>query len=220
MVQTGGLSFGPLPGTAVEARALAGILPRSVVLLERDATETAVKSMHGPEVLHIATHGFFIDGSGPDFSDGNPLVRSGLALAGANSRHSGDEDGVLTALEVAGLDLWGTQLVVLSACNTGLGDTRTGEGVSGLRRALVLAGSESQVISLWSVSDSATRELMVSFYRRLLAGDGRTDALRSVQLEMLRNRRTSHPFYWAGFIQSGDWRPLELVVRSSATARP
>lgn len=211
VVQTGGLSFGPLPGTAVEARALAGILPRSVVLLERDATETAVKSMHGPEVLHIATHGFFIDGSGPDFSDGNPLVRSGLALAGANERRSGNEDGVLTALEVAGLDLWGTQLVVLSACNTGLGETRTGEGVSGLRRALVLAGSESQVISLWSVSDAATRELMVSMYRQLLAGDGRTDALRRVQLEMLRSRRTSHPFYWAGFIQSGDWRPLAIA---------
>lgn len=218
VVQAGGLVFGPLPGTAVEARTLAEFLPRSTVLLKSEATEAAVKSVHRPEVLHIATHGFFVDGSGQELVDGNPLVRSGLALAGANSRHSGDEDGVLTALEVAGLDLWGTKLVVLSACNTGLGETRTGEGVSGLRRALVLAGSESQVISLWSVSDAATRELMVSMYRRLLAGDGRTDALRSVQLEMLRIRRTRHPFYWAGFIQSGDWRPLELDSRDGAAA--
>ena len=118
------------------------------------------------------------------------------------------EDGVLTALEAAGLDLWGTQLVVLSACETGVGDVRNGEGVYGLRRALVLAGVESQVMSLWQVSDEATRDLMVAYYQRLQAGEGRTEALRQVQLSMLHGPTWPHPFFWASFIQLGDWRAL------------
>lgn len=161
----------------------------------------------------------------------NPLLRSGLVLAGANQREGGEgEDGILTALEASGLNLWGTKLVVLSACETGVGEVKNGEGVYGLRRALVLAGSESQVMSLWQVSDEATRDLMVEYYRRLHKGEGRTEALRQVQLEMLmgaqqsRERQShglalsdkgpnkpvdrSHPFFWASFIQSGDWRPL------------
>ena len=209
IVQAGSLVFSPLPGTMEEARELATILPDSVVLSDANATETAVKQVHGPRVLHIATHGFFLDRDPDEEIETNPLVRSGLALAGANARISGAEDGVLTALEVAGLDLAGTELVVLSACNTGVGDALSGEGVSGLRRALVLAGSESQVISLWPIADRATRDLMVAYYRRLLAGDGRTEALRQVQLRMLRSRSTRHPFYWAGFIQSGAWTSLD-----------
>jgi len=139
----------------------------------------------------------------------NPLLRAGLALTGANDRQGGEgEDGVLTALEAAGLDLWGTQLVVLSACETGIGAVRNGEGVYGLRRALVLAGVESQVMSLWQVSDEATRDLMVAYYQRLQAGEGRTEALRQVQLSLLRGSVWPHPFFWASFIQSGDWRPL------------
>ena len=119
---------------------------------------------------------------------------SGLALAGANQRSSGDgEDGLLTALEVAGLDLWGTRMVVLSACETGVGDARNGEGVYGLRRALVLAGSESQVMSLWQVSDVATRDLMIAFYQRLRAGEGRAEALRNVQLAMLHGEAQPRP---------------------------
>ncbi|OLE97474.1 MAG: hypothetical protein AUG75_07815 [Cyanobacteria bacterium 13_1_20CM_4_61_6] len=162
---------------------------------------------------------------------------------------------MLTALEATGLDLWGTKLVVLSACETGLGEVKNGEGVYGLRRALVLAGSESQVISLWQVSDAATRDLMAAYYKRLQAGEGRTEALRQVQLKMIqsgapgadrrqaagagnttladasaaapagasaqqrglgleRGQKTlgedrSHPFYWASFIQSGEWRSLD-----------
>ena len=139
----------------------------------------------------------------------NPLLRSGLALTGANDRQGGEgEDGVLTALEAAGLDLWGTKLVVLSACETGVGEVRNGDGVYGLRRALVLAGVESQVMSLWQVSDAATRDLMVAYYQRLQAGEGRTEALRQVQLSMLRGPMWQHPFFWASFIQSGDWRQL------------
>jgi CHAT domain-containing protein len=131
-----------------------------------------------------------------------------LALAGANARKSGDDDGILTAAEAAGLDLWGTKLVVLSACETGVGEVKNGDGVYGLRRALVLAGSESQVMSLWKVSDRATKDLMVAYYRGLLAGQGRTAALRRVQLRMLASPATRHPFYWASFIQSGAWGPL------------
>jgi CHAT domain-containing protein len=218
--------FTPLPGTAGEAKALAGILSDAVVVTGTAATERAVKAHSSPAILHIATHGFFVgleSSRTPGVGDtrllimdaapephGNPLLRSGLAFAGANLRQGGDgEDGILLALEASALNLHGTRLVVLSACETGVGEVRAGDGVHGLRRALVLAGAESQVMSLWQVSDAATRDLMVSYYTKLRSGGGRADALRDVQLEMLRGTTRSHPFYWASFIQSGDWRPLE-----------
>jgi CHAT domain-containing protein/Tfp pilus assembly protein PilF len=138
----------------------------------------------------------------------NPLLRSGIALAGFNPRQSGNEDGVLTALETAGLNLSGTKLVVLSACETGLGDVANGEGVYGLRRALTIAGAESQVISLWKVSDEGTKDLMVSYYKRLINNVGRSQALRQTQLEMLSNPNYQHPYYWAAFIPSGDWTSM------------
>jgi CHAT domain-containing protein len=140
----------------------------------------------------------------------DPLLRSGLALAGANQDGNGDDDGVLTALEAAYLDLSGTELVVLSACDTGVGELKNGEGVQGLRRALVLAGSESQVMSLWPVSDAAAKDLMIPYYKALQQGEGRSEALRQVQLRILREHRESrHPFYWAAFIQSGEWINLD-----------
>jgi tetratricopeptide (TPR) repeat protein len=220
--------FRPLPGTAGEAEALKRLLPQARVLTKEQATETVLKQANRPHILHIATHGYFlrdlelsaantIAGEAPrlpEFTPGgekieNPLLRSGLALAGANLRRSGEEDGILTALEAAGLDLWGTKLVVLSACDTGVGEVKNGEGVYGLRRALVLAGSETQVMSLWPVSDTATRDLMVDYYRRLQRGEGRGEALRQVQLQMLRNPKRQHPYYWASFIQSGEWANLD-----------
>ena len=222
------LRFNSLPGTADEATALAKVLPEARVYTGSSATEALLKDVRAPSILHIATHGFFLSPSsastattsdrglvipsGPASSAANPeesLVLSGLALAGANQRWSGPgEDGILTALEATSLDLWGTRMVVLSACETGLGDVRNGEGVYGLRRALVLAGAESQVMSLWQVSDTATRDLMISFYQQLRAGDGRAEALRRVQLAMLKGgRNRDHPYYWASFILSGDWRP-------------
>ena len=222
------LRFVDLPGTAQEARAIAKVLPDARVYTGTNASEVLLKGLSAPAILHIATHGFFLQpqsASPAAAANGQPnstsqggtavdrqdaLVLSGLALAGANRRQSGaGEDGILTGLEVAGLDLWGTRMVVLSACETALGDARYGEGVYGLRRALVLAGSESQVMSLWKVSDSATRDLMIGFYQRLQSGEGRADALRNVQLSLLRSGRTrAHPFFWASFIQSGDWRPF------------
>lgn len=144
------------------------------------------------------------DQTGPE----NPLLRSGLALAGANDLDSGGEDGILTALEASGLDLWGTQLVVLSACETGVGKVTEGDGVHGLRRALVIAGARALVMSLWQVDDSATRALMTGYYKRLEQGEGRSEALRQVQLQMLRSGKYSHPYYWAAFVPSGDWTPL------------
>jgi CHAT domain-containing protein len=137
----------------------------------------------------------------------NPLLRSGLALAHANRRSSTGDDGVLTALEASGLNLWGTKLVVLSACDTGLGEVRNGEGIYGLRRAFVLAGAESLVMSLWSVSDYPTKKLMTEYYQNLKHGMGRGAALRQAQLKMVKENL--HPFYWANFIQSGEWANLD-----------
>jgi len=124
----------------------------------------------------------------------NSLLRSGLALAGANKlRSAASEDGVLTALEAAGLDLWGTKLVVLSACETGLGEVKNRYGVYGLRRAIVLAGAESELMSLWQVSDAATRDLMIGYYKRLMARESRVEAFRHVQLEMLKSKSENRP---------------------------
>jgi CHAT domain-containing protein len=230
-----GRRWQPLPGTAEEADALVALFGRDKVVLLRGAraTEAALKKVAAPRILHIATHGFFLPPEPPPAQDAapqaapagqpmpifaaqqvswsgpeSPLLRSGLVLAGANRLSSGGEDGILTALEAAGLDLWGTQLVVLSACETGVGKVTEGDGVHGLRRALVIAGAESLVMSLWQVDDRATRELMTGFYRKLEAGEGRSEALREVQLEMLRRPRTGHPYYWASFVPTGSWAPL------------
>ena len=211
-------SFAPLRGTHSEALAIKSVYSDATVLTGRQASELSLKNVAAPTILHIATHGFFLTdhsvaGSKSEPSGGvgihNPLLRSGLALAGANLRRAGGtDDGILTALEASGLDLWGTQLVVLFACDTGLGQVENGEGVYGLRRAFVLAAAESLVMSLWSVNDYSTRRLMVDYYKNLKRGLGRGAALREVKLEMLKRNPNLHPFYWANFIQSGDWRTL------------
>ena len=223
----GAMKFNPLPGTAAEAQALKGILglKDEQVLMESNATETALKQVKGPRILHIATHGFFLEDQPLDLESQaghlqgqdrlqapkgeNPLLRSGLALAGANRLRSGEDDGVLTALEVAGLDLAGTELAILSACETAVGTVRNGEGVYGLRRALVLAGVRTQIASLWKVDDAATKDLMIDYYRRLQAGAGRSQALREAQLTMLRDPARAHPYYWASFIAIGEEKALD-----------
>ena len=224
--------FQSLPGAEREALAIKAVLTEASVLLREQATETAIKRSKAPRVLHIATHGFFLGyqetpstemySSPSDIPQRsqmrlsnraakieNPLLRSGLALAGANEHRSGDDDGLLTAMEAASLDLWGTRLVILSACNTGVGEVRNGEGVYGLRRGLILAGSETQVMSLWPVLDRETRSLMVGYYRRLLKGEGRGEALRQIQLKVLKDAKTQHPYHWANFIQVGEWANLD-----------
>jgi CHAT domain-containing protein len=214
------LYFAPLGGTALEAEAIRKFFPDANLLTGDAATKSALKQTVAPRVLHIATHGFFLQAP-HTVADGyaraatvaesdNPLLRSGLALAGANQRGAATaDDGILTALEASGLNLWGTKLVVLSACDTGLGEVHNGEGVYGLRRAFVLAGAESLVMSLWPASDYSTRNLMTSYYRNLKQGLGRGAALRQVQLDMLRRDPRLHPFYWANFIQSGEWANLD-----------
>jgi hypothetical protein len=141
--------------------------------------------------------------------DTNPLLRSGLALAGANLRSDLHSEGILTASEVSSLNLWGTKLVTLSACQTGVGEVKNGEGVYGLRRAVFMAGAETLVMSLWAVSDAVTREMMTGYYGGLKEGLGRGDALRRARLAMLGRKNRQHPFYWASFIQAGEWANLE-----------
>jgi CHAT domain-containing protein/tetratricopeptide (TPR) repeat protein len=210
-MELGSMQWAPLPGTASEAAALRSVFPDLQLLTGGEATEERVKALQAPRLLHVATHGFFLPEPKGDEAAAaeNPLLRSGLVLSGANRRDSGEEDGVLTALEAAALDLWGTELVVLSACETGLGEVQAGEGVYGLRRALVLAGARAQVMSLWRVDDEATRDLMGAFYRRLRAGESASQALRQSQLQMLRDEKRAHPFYWAAFIHSGEWEVAE-----------
>lgn len=230
------LRFGPLVGTQKEGQALQKILLNTSLITQQDATENALKQVLWPEVLHIATHGFFLSQERwastnqstrgliarlregeeggtieqPFFvsQEENPLLRSGLALAGFNVRNSGNQDGVFTALEAASLNLELTKLVVLSACETGVGEVINGEGVYGLRRAFVIAGAESQVVSLWKVDDTGTKDLMVNYYKRLLNEEGRSEALHQTQLDMLQTPNYQHPYFWAAFIPSGDWRPM------------
>ncbi|HKV63443.1 MAG TPA: CHAT domain-containing tetratricopeptide repeat protein [Candidatus Acidoferrum sp.] len=220
--------FAPLGGTVQEARTIKLLFPEARVLTGQRATKTALKQAEAPRLLHIATHGFFLldaaNSTAPDSpkpgASGtraiiasakieNPLLRSGLALTGANLNKGGGDDGILTALEASNLNLWGTKLVTLSACDTGVGQVKNGEGVYGLRRALFLAGTESLVMSLWPVSDYVTRELMIEYYAGLKRGVGRGEALRQAQLAMLKRKSRHHPFYWASFIESGEWANLD-----------
>jgi hypothetical protein len=226
----GRMRFCKLPGAREEANEIASLYGVSAIV-GRDVLEGTLKRQcRSPSMLHIATHGFVLyDPSfgpydGDDLFDrrdelviglhlgdtllANPMLRSALALAGANTFLEGNqppaeaEDGLLTAEDVLGLDLDGTGLVVLSACDTGLGDVRVGEGVLGMRRAFVLAGAETLVMSLWKVPDEATRQLMIGFHRRLLRGMPRAEALRRAQLKL--RRQYPKPYYWAAFVCEGD----------------
>ncbi len=200
--------------TGKEGEAIKLLLPQANLLAREKATKVALQQVVAPSILHIATHGFFLEdlaaqkgASGLQIQD--PLLRSGLVFAGFNQHRSSGDNGVLTAKEAAGLNLWGTKLVVLSACDTGVGEVKNGEGVYGLRRALMLAGAQTQVMSLWPVSDIATRDWMIGYYTGLKQGLGRSESLRQAQLRLLQKKTWQHPFYWAGFIPSGEWANLD-----------
>jgi CHAT domain-containing protein len=217
----------PLQGTEADAQRL---LPSAHLLYGPQATEAAVKRLEAPEILHIVTHGVFISAplssarQRPGGRGGNldtlfsgvpqestmdePMLRSGLVLA-ASPAPSEQNDGILRALELAALNLFGTKLVVLSACDTGRGEVRAGEGVYGLRRALVMAGAESQIVSLWKVDEVVANRLFRQYYGLLMDGKGRGDAWRDVQLAALRDPTLRHPYYWAAFVQGGAWSPLD-----------
>jgi CHAT domain-containing protein len=218
------LYFAPLEGTKAEARRIQALFPQARVLTGGQASTTELEQLKAPKILHIATHGFFLldTGSQTEPRNGgsgtteretadllNPLLRSGLALSGANLMKDGRGKGILTALEATNLNLWGTKLVTLSACDTGVGQVKDREGVYGLRRSFFLAGAETLVMSLWPVSDYVTREMMTTYYTGLKKGLGRGEALRQAQLAMLKRKGRQHPFYWASFIQSGEWADLD-----------
>lgn len=236
------LRFRSLPEAALEVREIAsawGDSLHTVVLTGPSAGESALKRLApGRRVLHLATHGFFLDagqclatGSGTrgiggvssgavplrhasSLSVQNPLLLSGLALAGANLRASAgpdQEDGILMAQEVASLDLSGVEWVVLSACDTGVGALQPGEGVVGLRRAFEIAGARTVFMSLWEVQDRTAREWMRNLYEdRYRRHMSTADSARDAALRMLRERRaqsrSTHPYFWAAFVAAGDWR--------------
>lgn len=226
----------PLPGARREAESIHQLFPHAQLFSGPDATKQRLLHLATPGVLHIATHGFFLeDATTPSGSrslghvgtmgvessthvPSDPLLRSGLVLSGARAGPAPEaagmdgsqaENSLVTALELAGLDFWGTQLVVLSACDTGRGDVKLGQGVYGLRRAFLIAGAETVVMSLWKVNDDSTSVLMEDYYRHLLAGRGRAEALRHA-VRTLRETRP-HPYYWAPFIASGKDTPLRQV---------
>ena len=223
--------FPRLPGTAEEARAIAPALAtfsgtEPEVLLGEKALESVFLARPRPRVLVMSTHGFFLEDQalgGPDNSTAiplidrsskgtsvgfeNPLLRCGLLFAGCNQRGTPGtdrpDDGILSGLEILAADLEGCELVVLSACETGLGDLNSGEGVAGLRQAFHLAGAEAVIASLWEIPDAETALLMGDLFRRMAGGDPAPVALREAQQNLLKTRRethgAAHPLFWAAF---------------------
>ncbi len=227
-----------LPGAEDEARLVEGLFTNTQALRGLEASERAMRAVRRPAILHVATHGAFTtqwlqrDGATTrrrDMNDINEaayqsMLRSTLVFSQsdvARGQGSGPVvDGFMTAYELEDLDLLGTELVVLSACESGLGRALDLEGQLGLRRALVTAGSQSQLVSLWRVSDAATPVLMENFYTRLADGLPRRDALAESQRELLRDPRTAHPYYWASFTLSGDWGPLPALTMREKAVKP
>ena len=234
------LHFDRLPGTREEVQTIQSLLGKDQTELYtgKDAIEGVLRTMKVPRILHLATHGFFLEDTEfspltiPSSERGiatveahpkkpsiqritieNPLLRSGFVLAGANNvlKSSGSKtfDGLVTAEKILSLKLKGTDMVVLSACNTGVGEVKRGEGVFGLRRAFAQAGAKSLVMSMWSVPDKETTELMVEFYKNILSEKmNRCHALRKAALREMNivKKRYGHanPFFWGAFVFMGE----------------
>ncbi|MCC5946708.1 MAG: CHAT domain-containing protein [Bernardetiaceae bacterium] len=213
-IASGGAAVALLPGTLSEIENIEQLfkaINKPVrTFIGADVREDTIKKMQSPLILHIATHGFFIgqDNLSYDAQDlvsieeakllSNPLLNSGLLFAGCENSNPDGEDGVLTSAEALGLNLENTDLVVLSACETGLGDIRYGEGVFGLQRAFKQAGARTMLMSLWKVSDEATQILMTSFYKNLLAGEDKRTAFKNAQLSL--KAQFPEPYYWGAFV--------------------
>ena len=206
-----------LPGTKVEVDGINKVLNSSGYqvseLIQQDATETNVKSAKKVSILHIATHGYFLKdvektswpiGVHTDNAKDNVLLRSGLMFTGASeadkqkSGLDGDNNGIMTSYEAMNLDLSGTDLVVLSACETGLGEIKAGEGVYGLQRAFLVAGAEAIVMSLWKVDDAATQQLMNNFYANMMKSGDKQKAFKQAQQQMMAKYK--EPYYWGAFV--------------------
>ena len=225
------LSFGSLPGTKAESDSIQKTMRQLQqpvnVYTEKQASETTIKKEKSPRILHIATHGFFLEKldipedknltRGIQFNDrgkmaiayvDNPLARSGLAFTYANQGIKGHKqadgsDGILTALEVIDLNLEGTELVTLSACETGVGEISVGEGVYSLNRAFQEAGAKAVLSTLWKISDEGTNLFMQKFYQRFLNQQSAQQALRETQEEFKNDKQWNDPFFWAAFVVTG-----------------
>ena len=212
-----------LPGTKVEVDNINKLLKTSGFkvdeLTEKKATETNLKSAHKVSILHIATHGYFLKdvdkaswpiGVHADYAKDNVLLRSGLMLTGAAEANSAAQtldssnNGIMTSYEAMNLDLKGTDLVVLSACETGLGEIKAGEGVYGLQRAFLVAGAEAIIMSLWKVDDAATQLLMNNFYTNWVKTNDRQKAFKQAQQQLMANEKFKAPLYWGAFVMMED----------------
>ncbi|MFL5729443.1 MAG: CHAT domain-containing protein [Cytophagaceae bacterium] len=213
-----------LPGTKTEIEKIEATLTANKVKVMKhvsaSASEDNLKKLNSPSILHIATHGFFltqtsasesnergITGVSNALMNENPLLRSGLLFAGAGNTISGtsvnsSEDGILTAYEAMNLSLDKTQLIVLSACETGLGEIRNGEGVYGLQRSFKAAGAKTILMSLWKVNDQATQQLMTEFYSNLAATGDKYESFRKAQVKL--KETFPDPYYWGAFIMVGE----------------
>lgn len=214
-----GSKISALPGTELEVKTISESLGKSGITVSaytgERATEDNVKAVRSPQILHIATHGFFLSDVSQVADDfvgyrrqtlkDNPLLRSGILLAGAQSTIDGNvgggEDGILTAYEAMNMDLATTELVVLSACETGLGEVKNGEGVYGLQRAFQTAGANGILMSLWKVDDAATQELMTLLYKNLLLTKNIRSAFNMAQKQL--RAKFPNPNHWGAFVYLG-----------------
>ena len=210
-----------LPGTKTEVENINKILKSSgyrvTEFIQKNASEANLKSAKKPSVLHIATHGYFLQdvekarwpiGVNSENANDNVLLRSGLMLSGASeadkltSSLDSNNNGILTSYEAMNLDLRGTNLVVLSACETGLGEIKAGEGVYGLQRAFLMAGADALIMSLWKVDDAATQQLMTNFYTNWIKIGDKHKAFKQAQLQLMTKYK--EPYYWGAFLMIGN----------------
>jgi CHAT domain-containing protein len=218
---SGKSKINPLPGSEKEVRNLYELLKSKQwdahLFLKNDASEENIKKMKSPKVFHIATHGFFmedmknsetVEGLNENKAAQNPLLRAGLIMKNGGNLLDADnvydynsEEGILTAYEAMNLNLDHTDLVVLSACETGLGEVQLGEGVYGLQRSFLVAGAGSIVMSLFKVSDDVTNELMSSFYKKWISGTDKRKAFLEAKKEILVKYKD--PIYWGSFVMIG-----------------
>jgi len=222
--------FSSLIGSEQEAKEVQNLLGCDCLRMGSDATRKALLRVRGPGILLVSTHGFLLNQKGivPSGARGTRwleekfvapsqlLLHAGLAMAGANQyARRLSADGIVTDLDVQSMDLRGTQLAVLSACQTGLGAIYMGQGVYGLQRATLTAGAETVVTSLWFVDDTTTKTLITRYFQRLMNGQGRVQALQQAARSVREDPLKSHPYYWAPFISVGQAGPLRGLPMSS-----
>ena len=201
-----GASISDLPGTEKEVLAITEKLGNKEVPFENylgeSALENQVKGLQSPSVLHIATHGFFDKKNVSEEEFDSPLLSSGLLMSGAGDGQDVDgQDGILTAFEITGINLTNTELVVLSACESGIGESRDGQGIYGLSRAFFIAGAETVIASLWKVDDDATQKFMDFFYGHWLETYSVPESMDFARDQL--KKEYPQPYYWAAFVATG-----------------